>query len=815
MSYRLGVLTTHPIQYYSAWFRHLASRLDLEVFYAHRQDGRGQADAGFGVEFAWDTPLLEGYPFRWLNNVASQPGLGRFGGCDTPEIANLVAQRRLDAMLVIGWNYKSALQGIWACRSSNVPVLMRGDSQLPTRRPLWKRAGKFLPYRLLLPRLDAHLFVGKRNRDYLVHYGVPQRRLFFCPHCVDNQYFAKQAAQAEASGACRKIREEMGIPQDAFVSLFAGKLIPSKRPEDLVRACLKLSRSGDGKLWLMLVGSGPLEPALRRLAGESTRIVFAGFQNQSRMPAFYRAADVLVLPSGSETETWGLVVNEAMATGLPAIVADRVGCAPDLIEERVTGWTYSAGDIDQLAARLLAARQQFKRGPGVDLARRAVLRKIEGYSFEAATQGLLQALDRVVERTQRRATKPARLSAAAAPDAASMGRKETSSPRLPALVLGMGAFAYGKEKRAVTAFRHMDSIRPFFLISKWEDGSVSRLLGRYGLEFDYAGLGYLGRSKPIWTLVNLAHLPLQFLKVIRTYLREKCRLIVLLSLRDSLNVLIPVTLLKIFAGARLVLYYGDIPSQTAVDRLLGRIFNRLGDGFVANSEAVRRGMSEACFSPDKVEVIYNGVRPEDYSTAPPLDFRSRFGWAPETLLVAYAGQFSAPKGVEDFVRAARLVVQQNPRCRFLLIGRLNSENPFHRALLASLEDNGLADLAKPTGWIEEMANAYAGVDIVVVPSRHPDPAPNVNLEAMAAGVPVVATRVGGNPELIIDGETGFLTPGANPERLAEQILRLASDQELRVQMGQAGGQLVRKRFDSRNNARRLEKILVETAADQA
>src|SRR2546428_11987966 len=86
MSYRLGVLLSHPIQYYAPWFRYLAGRLDIEVFYAHRQDAAGQSAAGFGVQFEWDTPLLEGYPYRWLTNVARHPGVGSFAGCDTPEV---------------------------------------------------------------------------------------------------------------------------------------------------------------------------------------------------------------------------------------------------------------------------------------------------------------------------------------------------------------------------------------------------------------------------------------------------------------------------------------------------------------------------------------------------------------------------------------------------------------------------------------------------------------------------------------------------------------------------------------------------------
>ena len=122
MTWRLGVLVSHPIQYLSPWFRHLATRLDLEVFYAHHQSARGQAEAGFGVEFDWDVPLLEGYSYRWLQNVARKPGLRSFGGCDTPEIYDIVRRGKYDAFLIFGWNRKSSIQAIFGCARLARPI---------------------------------------------------------------------------------------------------------------------------------------------------------------------------------------------------------------------------------------------------------------------------------------------------------------------------------------------------------------------------------------------------------------------------------------------------------------------------------------------------------------------------------------------------------------------------------------------------------------------------------------------------------------------------------------------------------------------
>src|SRR5687768_586152 len=131
---RFGILVSHPIQYHSVWFRHLARRHDVEVFYCHRQAPSDQANAGFGVEFEWDVPLLDGYPHRWLANVARRPEVGSFYGCDCPEIYEIVRTGGFSAFLVFGWNRKASWQAVRACWKVGVPVFMRGDSQLETPR---------------------------------------------------------------------------------------------------------------------------------------------------------------------------------------------------------------------------------------------------------------------------------------------------------------------------------------------------------------------------------------------------------------------------------------------------------------------------------------------------------------------------------------------------------------------------------------------------------------------------------------------------------------------------------------------------------
>jgi glycosyltransferase involved in cell wall biosynthesis len=257
--------------------------------------------------------------------------------------------------------------------------MCRGDSQLPTRRAALVRWAKALLYPPLLRRFDAHLYVGERNREYLAHYGVPAGSLFFSPHCVDVDRFAA----ASAHGDAKALRRSWGA-EDAGVALFAGKLVERKRPRDLIAALQRLRARGSDVV-AVFAGDGPLRGELEALArAQGVRAVFLGFCNQSQLPAIYAASDLLALPSGPE-ETWGLVVNEAMACGTPCVVSHACGCAPDMVEGRGTGIVYPCGDIDALAA----ATASVLRGAG---AFRAALPAInQAYSPAATVRGILDA----------------------------------------------------------------------------------------------------------------------------------------------------------------------------------------------------------------------------------------------------------------------------------------------------------------------------------------------------------------------------------------------------------------------------------------
>ena len=379
----LGVLATHPIQYQAPLWRALARELDLHVYFAHRQTAAGQAAAGFGVAFEWDVPLTDGYAHTFLENRSRNPGTGTFNGCDTPGVADVVRAGRFDAFLVTGWNKKSYWQAMAACWRTRTPLLVRGDSQLGSPRAGWKRAAKEVAYRAFVPLFDGYLVVGERSREYYLHYGADPRRMHFVPHFVDAEFFRARAEAADRPA----LRDRYGLGSDARVVLFAGKFTDVKRPVDFVEAVAAVARREGGVEGLM-VGDGPLRAEVEAaVARTGAPVRLAGFLNQSEMPGAYAAADALALPSAHET--WGLVVNEAMACGLSVAVSDAVGCAPDLVDEGRTGTTYSTpGGVEALAGAL----ERLLPLIGNPATRRALVHKTETYSLTQAVRGTVEAV---------------------------------------------------------------------------------------------------------------------------------------------------------------------------------------------------------------------------------------------------------------------------------------------------------------------------------------------------------------------------------------------------------------------------------------
>ena len=365
----LVILTTHPIQYQVPLWQRLAEagEVEFEVWYMSDHAVRPSLDRDFGRVFAWDLDLLSGYPHRFLPGPQD---ITSFRGTRLDDFGAALEKGGATTLFVNGWQTAGYWTAVWAAHRTGIPVWLRGESNDLHRTPVWKRWVKRRLLERLFARVDRFLAIGTANRRLYRSYGVAERRLREAPYAVDNARFAAEAARLAPQRAA--LRARWGIEPDAFCVLFAGKLIAKKRPHDLVEAARLLSQpagrpgsEAGPALHLLFVGDGPLRESLRAECRDGRddhspgalstvarpRATFTGFLNQSEIPEAYAVADCLALPS-DHRETWGLVVNEAMASGVPCAVSDACGCAEDLVAPLDRGFVFRGGDPADLARAL-------------------------------------------------------------------------------------------------------------------------------------------------------------------------------------------------------------------------------------------------------------------------------------------------------------------------------------------------------------------------------------------------------------------------------------------------------------------------------
>lgn len=353
-------------------------QIDVKVFYTWGKDSVAKFDPDFGKVIEWDIPLLEGYAYEFLENTAAQPGSHHFSGIVNPAIIRAVESFRPDAVLVFGWNYRSHLKVLRHFRG-RVPVYFRGDSTLLNEQPGWKKLARRLLLRWIYRHVSRALYVGTANKAYYRAAGLQESRLHFAPHAIDNLRF-ENGDEATA----RQLRAGLGLAEGELLLLYAGKFEPRKDPLFLLRGFLALDRPG---VHLLLLGNGPLEAELKEEAKGHPAVHFMDFQNQSKLPAIYKACDLFCL--SSQSETWGLAVNEAMAAGKPVLVTDRVGCATDLVQPGVNGAVVPSGNVAALrdALQQLCASPETLRRMG-----RASQQLIGEWSYEKQAAAIETAL---------------------------------------------------------------------------------------------------------------------------------------------------------------------------------------------------------------------------------------------------------------------------------------------------------------------------------------------------------------------------------------------------------------------------------------
>jgi glycosyltransferase involved in cell wall biosynthesis len=387
-AFRLAVVNSHPIQYFAPLYASLNQepRLDVTALYCSDVSLRGGVDPGFGRPVTWDVDLLGGYRAVFLTGAHQRTPAG-FWSLVCPQVWTEIRSGRYDGVWLHGYAFAAYVLAFAAAKSRGLPVFMRSETHLGLQPSTWKRRVRDGVLSLAYRFVDRFLAIGRANREYYRSLGIPAERIFDVPYTVDNDRIMAAARITDAERA--EVRARFRLPDDRPVVLFASKFTARKYPDTVIRAVARL-RDEQVAVSLLMVGTGELEGTLRSLVAElgvQDEVSFSGFINQSELPRVCAASDLFVLPS--EQEPWGLIVNEVMCAGLPVVVAEEVGCVPDLVHDGRNGLLVRAGDVESLTDAL----RRLVRGHAerAEMGRQS-LEVIRPWSYERCRTGLMAAI---------------------------------------------------------------------------------------------------------------------------------------------------------------------------------------------------------------------------------------------------------------------------------------------------------------------------------------------------------------------------------------------------------------------------------------
>jgi glycosyltransferase involved in cell wall biosynthesis len=753
MSCRVTFVQTHPVQYMAPLFRHIAAHrrdIDLMVLYASTPMP-DQQGVGFGEAFDWDVSLTEGYAHR----VLQPPADGRrfdsesFRGADVGCVADAIAETRPDVVVVPGWHSAFYLRAIAACRRSGIPVLYRGDSNLVagpagTRRPLWA-----LRTRMALRMFDGYLSVGTRSREYLRHFRAPEPLIFDSPHAIDLSALSSPGANGESRPVMRRW---LGASNGDFLIVFAGKFTAVKRASDLVAAVAQMGPD----VTLAMVGNGPLMQETRAAAQRlGIRATWCGFVNQSTMPSVLAAADCLSLPS--QSETWGFVVSEALACGTPCVVSDRVGCAPDLIHDGVSGVVHTAGDVDSLVRALSRIREATARGAITrDLCRQSAA----AFSFERAAEGIRRGADRVMKRRDARR------------------RAAEGQPRVIA-TMGNMVSVFGLERMSFEVLRTLreKGAAVHCVVNSWQSSRVVDLADDLGASWSTGYYWYELRRRA--TLGARLQAAWDILRTSVDLLADARRFRPTHVFAPEFNAIVrsaPALWILRRLGVRVILRLGNAPESGPFYRNLWRhVIDHCVDQYAPNSRFIEQELLGHGIPAGKSRVIYNTVPRRSHTPHPRQPVAGR---------VIFVGQIIPPKGVDLLLEAIAELRRSRVGVTLDIVGDIEGWEPpgyagYRAGIRARATQPDLAGCVRFLGLREDVPALLATASVHCLPSR-PEQKEGftvTTLEAKHAGLPSVVTRSGALPEMVRHTVDGWVCGEATAAAIAAGLEYFLSDPE--------------------------------------
>ncbi len=350
---RVLFLTNYPSPYRVRFFDELGKQQDVTVLFADRIEDKKHRNA------SWYVPSQGSFQSVQLKKTATFKSNSL-----CLEVTKWLRQE-FDHIVICGYSNPTAIFAMYWLRLHGKPFWLEVDGGLIRQDSTWKYRIK----RALVTLPDRYLSTGRHTTAFLAHYGAEKEKVMEYPFTSLEKADLLPAVPAREEKEA--LRKELGIEEEhCFLAI--GQFIHRKGFDVLLKAAAKLPKSAG----IYLVGGEPTEEYLNlRQELGLTNVHFLGFQSKATLVKYYRAADVFVLPT--REDIWGLVVNEAMAYGLPVITTDRCVAGLELVEEGVSGYIVPVGDERALAEKMNLILDQDLAAFG-----KAALDRIQPYTIE-------------------------------------------------------------------------------------------------------------------------------------------------------------------------------------------------------------------------------------------------------------------------------------------------------------------------------------------------------------------------------------------------------------------------------------------------
>jgi len=377
---KIKVALIHNIMspYRVALFNHLAAvpQLALYIYFLASTDKSRK----------WEIPELSGkFTYKVLPGLTFNfhPNKDLFAYRINPSIAPELIRNKYDIIVSVGYASFTNHLAFLLCKIYRKPFVLCSESTI--NEPSLFRSVSLPLIKLIIRHSDALIAYGTRAKEYLIHLGAPSNRIFMAYNTVDTDFFKRESSKLRTEG--RRLKGELGIENKSII-LYVGQLIERKGIKYLLKAYSRLKREND--VACLIVGDGPQRTELVDLCTRENikDVFFVGHKQLREMAGYYVISDIFVLPSTQEV--WGLVLNEAMACGLPVVTTDKVGASVDLVKDGVNGYVVEAGHVEQLyqAMRKILSSPELKLSMG----KKSQDVIDAGFGVEKANQGFTDAI---------------------------------------------------------------------------------------------------------------------------------------------------------------------------------------------------------------------------------------------------------------------------------------------------------------------------------------------------------------------------------------------------------------------------------------